>query len=197
MKKVSFLILLLLAMITVVSCSNNDEENNTKEDTNNNQVEESSGEKEDTDQSDVNQGVMSLGETGYVDDEIGQYEVTPNSFEFFKERDGETPMNESQVFVLIDYTVKILSDEGFSEDDLLGIRLLLQNTEGDEVSEISNYSYEFVDYISGDIEPGESYDSQMLFEIKESESSEYILHFGSPSSKIEDAEWSFTESEAK
>lgn len=195
MKKISFLILLLLAMITVVGCSDNNDSNNTKDDAGNNQMEEDVVEKEDTDQSDVNQGLMSLGETGLVDDELGQYEITPSSVEIFKDRDGMTPNNDDEVFVLIDYTVENIGEKAFEEESILGIRLLLKNKEGGEFTEISYYDYEFVDNITESIEPGKTYDSQLLFSI--TESSEYILHFGSSSAEIEDAEWSFTESEAK
>lgn len=197
MKKVSLFILVLVAMIAIAGCSNNnDGKNNLDRDTNNNQNEENN-DQGDTDQTKANSGVMILGDTGLVDDEIGQYEITPTSFEIFRERDGISAYNDDEVFVLIDYTVKNISDEAFEEEDILGIRLLLKNSQGNEVSEITYYDYEFVDQITETIEPGKSYDSQLLFEISESESSEYTLHFGSSAVDVEDSEWFFTESEAK
>lgn len=190
MKRVSILIMLLVAMVAIVGCGND------KDDTNNNQVEGNNEEKEDANQSNLNQGVMELRETGLVDDELGQYEIRPNSVEIFEERDGIKPNNDDEVFVLIDYTVENIGEKAFEEEDILGIRLLLKNTQGDEFTEISYYDYEFVDNITESIEPGKAYDSQLLFGITKSES-EYILHFGSHSAGMEDAEWSFTESEAK
>lgn len=201
MKKVSIFILVLVAMLVVAGCANDKENNNNTNhninDNITNQQNENNNDDNDTNQANTNSGVMKLGETGLVDDEIGQYEITPTSFEIFKERDGISAYNDDEVFVLIDYTVKNISDEAFDEEDILGIRLLLKNSQGDEVSEITYYDYEFVDTITESIEPGQSYDSQLLFEVPESEASEYTLHFGSYSADVEDAEWLFTESEAK
>ncbi len=201
MKKVRLLILVVMAMIAIVGCSNNkDVNNNTDGDVNNNSNNNQQVENNDqngADQAKMNNGVMKLGETGLVEDEIGRYEITPKSFEIFRERDGISAYNDDELFVLIDYTVKNLSEEAFEEEDILGIRLLLKNSQGDEVTEITYYDYDFVDKITETIEPGKSYDSQLLFEISESEASEYSLHFGSYSTEVEDAEWLFTESEAK
>ncbi|MEI3611615.1 DUF4352 domain-containing protein [Pseudogracilibacillus sp. SO30301A] len=199
MRKYLFVIYSSLLILSACGFSNESEETNageTEEEVNNENAENNEDSNE-INRDNVNSGVMKLGDTGLVDDELGQYEITPTSVEIFTERDGIIPNNDDEVFVLIDYTVEFLSDEAFEEEDILGIRLLLKNTQGNEVTEISYYDYEFVDRITGTIEPGESYDSQMLFEIPESESSEYTLHFGSYSADVEDAEWFFTEDEAK
>lgn len=198
-RKYLFVIYSSLLILSACGFSNESEETNageTEEEVNNENAENNEDSNE-INRDNVNSGVMKLGDTGLVDDELGQYEITPTSVEIFTERDGIIPNNDDEVFVLIDYTVEFLSDEAFEEEDILGIRLLLKNTQGNEVTEISYYDYEFVDRITGTIEPGESYDSQMLFEIPESESSEYTLHFGSYSADVEDAEWFFTEDEAK
>lgn len=199
MKQVRLFVFVLIAMIIVVGCSNDKDGNNNTDgnennNTNNHQQVENNDQNEE-DQTSANSGVMKLGETGLVDDEIGRYEITPKSVEIFKERDGITPYNDDEVFVLIDYTVKNIGEEAFEEDDILGIRLLLENEQGNRVDEKRYYEFDFVSKITETIEPGESYDGQMLFDPPES--SEYTLHFGSYSAEVEDAAWFFTESEAK
>jgi len=150
------------------------------------------------DQGNVNGKVMKLGDTSYVDSGFYQYEITPTSVEMFTERDGITPSNDDEVFVLIDYTIKSMSEEEFEEEDvLIGSGVTLTNAQEQFATEITYYEYDFVDKIPGTIEPNKVYESQFLFEIPVSESSEYRLHFESYPPDVEDSEWSFTEDDAK
>lgn len=202
MKNVKLFILVLVAMFAIIGCSNDKDGNdNTDGDVNNNANNNQQVENNDQDganESNANSGEMKLGETGFVDDGISQYEITPKSVEIFTERNGITPSNDDEVFALIDYTVKNTGEEAFQEEDILvGAGLSLTNSQGNIATEITYYDYDFVDEITESIEPGNSYDSQMLFEVPESETSEYTLHFESYSPDVEDAKWLFTESEAK
>lgn len=196
-------ILLLMAAMFLVACSNEtvteDKEASATEQLEK-EVDEEDGENnvDKIDQDKVNSGVMKLGDTGFVDDGINRYEITPMSFEIFKERSGISVNNDDEVFVLIDYTVKNMSEESFEEEDILmGSGLLLKNSQGNIATEITYYDYDFVDKITETIEPEESYDSQLLFEVPVSESSEYTLHYESYPEDVEDADWVFTEDEAK
>src|SRR5699024_4903749 len=104
-----------MAVFLLAACGSSedgDEEEVVAEKTeeNNDENEDSNGDESNHD--DVNSEVMNLGETGYVDDGISQYEITPKSFEVFKERNGISVNNDDEVFVLIDYTIKNISDEG-------------------------------------------------------------------------------------
>ena len=202
MKSVKLFILVLVAMFAIIGCSNDKDGNdNIDGDVNNNANNNQQVENNDQDganESNANSGEMKLGETGFVDDGISQYEITPKSVEIFTERNGITPSNDDEVFALIDYTVKNTGEEAFQEEDILvGAGLSLTNSQGNIATEITYYDYDFVDEITESIEPGNSYDSQMLFEVPESETSEYTLHFESYSPDVEDAKWLFTESEAK
>jgi len=202
MKNVKLFILVLVAMFAIIGCSNDKDGNdNIDGDVNNNANNNQQVENNDQDganESNANSGEMKLGETGFVDDGISQYEITPKSVEIFTERNGITPSNDDEVFALIDYTVKNTGEEAFQEEDILvGAGLSLTNSQGNIATEITYYDYDFVDEITESIEPGNSYDSQMLFEVPESETSEYTLHFESYSPDVEDAKWLFTESEAK
>lgn len=202
MKNVKLFILVLVAMFAIIGCSNDKDGNdNIDGDVNNNANNNQQVENNDQDganESNANSGEMKLGETGFVDDGISQYEITPKSVEIFTERNGITTSNDDEVFALIDYTVKNTGEEAFQEEDILvGAGLSLTNSQGNIATEITYYDYDFVDEITESIEPGNSYDSQMLFEVPESETSEYTLHFESYSPDVEDAKWLFTESEAK
>src|SRR5690625_103525 len=202
MKKIKLFILVLVAMVAIIGCSNDKDGNdNTDSDVNNNannnqQIE--NNDQNDANDSKANSGEMKLGETASVDDGINQYEITPKSVEIFTERNGISTSNDDEVFALIDYTVKSTSEEAFKEEDILvGAGLSLTNSQGNIATEITHYDYDFVDVITESIEPGNSYDSQFLFEVPVSEDSEYTLHFESYSPDVEDAKWIFTESEAK
>ncbi|HIV73612.1 MAG TPA: hypothetical protein H9895_00855 [Candidatus Pseudogracilibacillus intestinigallinarum] len=196
MRKYLFIVFSALLILSACGGSNDKKVVNELEEETDDKSEESNG--DEIDRNNENGEVMKLGETGYVDDGIFQYEITPLSFEIFEERNGTSVNNDDEVFVLIDYTIKSLSEEGFEEEEMLiGGDLLLKNSQGNIASEITYYDYDFVDKIAETIEPEKSYDSQMLFEVPKSETSEYTLHFGSYSSDINDAEWSFEESEAK
>jgi len=202
MKKIKLFILVLVVMVAIIGCSNDKDGNdNTDSDVNNNannnqQIE--NNDQNDANDSKANSGEMKLGETASVDDGINQYEITPKSVEIFTERNGISTSNDDEVFALIDYTVKSTSEEAFKEEDILvGAGLSLTNSQGNIATEITHYDYDFVDVITESIEPGNSYDSQFLFEVPVSEDSEYTLHFESYSPDVEDAKWIFTESEAK
>lgn len=195
---VIFSSILILSACGTSNVTSEEEEANINEAVENEDNNEESERSEDIDQDEVSNGVMKLGDTGFVDDGISQYEITPMSFEIFKERNGTSVNNDDEVFVLIDCTVKNISEEGFEEEDILtGAGLSLKNSQGNIATEITYYDYDFVDKITETIEPEKSYDSQLLFEVPVSESSEYTLHYESYPADVEDAEWFFTEDEAK
>lgn len=195
---VIFSSLLILSACGTSNETSEDEETNINEAVENEENNEESESSEDIDRDKVNSEAMKLGVTGFIDDGINRYEITPKSFEIFKERNGTSVNNDDEVFVLIDYTVKNISEEGFEEEDILtGAGLSLKNSQGNIATEITYYDYDFVDKITETIEPEKSYDSQLLFEVPVSESSEYTLHYESYPADVEDAEWVFTEDEAK
>lgn len=199
MKRFSFIALLFVAMLAVAGCGNNEDANGgkTNEGINDNQEEVSTNNEEaemgsQEDDSERNLGTMKLGDSGLIHDAVGKFEITPNSVEVFSERDGISPYN-NEVFVLIDFTLENVSDDPIEGDQTLGTRLILENKEerkSDEKSDPVN-GFDFVDRLDVVIEPGESHDAQMIFTIQESE--EYVLHYGSGSGSIEDAEWKFSE----
>src|SRR5699024_10472520 len=187
---VIFSSLFILSACGTTNGTSEEEETNLNEAVENEKNNEESDNSEAIDQVKMNSGVMKLGETGFVDDGIYKYEITPKSFEIFKERNGTSVSNDDEVYVLIDYTVKNISEEGFEEEDILtGAGLSLKNSQGNIATEITYYDFDFVDKITETIEPEKSYDSQLLFEVPVSESSEYTLHYESYPADLEDAEW--------
>lgn len=193
MKRLGFLIILLVAILTIVGCNS---DNGETVDENNVNNEDNSEESNDAGQTNSEDGYMKIGETGHVKNELGEFEVTPTGVEIFKERDGFTPMNDDEVFVLIDYTVKNIGENSLEEDDVLAHGIHLENSQENRAFEDRFYEYDFVDGITEDIEPGETTEGQMIFAPPESETSEYILHLSSSLGDTEDSNWLFTESEA-
>src|SRR5690625_4401517 len=117
MKK--YLLVFFSILLILSACGSSDDKtvvNETEEEAND-EIEES--DVEENDQDNANSDVMKLGDTGFIDDGINQYEITPTSVEMFTERDGIIPNNDDEVFVLIDYTVKNIGEEGFEEEDIL------------------------------------------------------------------------------
>ena len=193
MKRLGFLIILLVATLIVVGC-NSDKKETVKE--NNVNDENGSEENKDVDQTKGKDGYMKIGETGHVWNELGEFELTPTDVQIFRERDGVTPMNDDEVFVLIDYTVKNIGEHSLEEDDILAHGIHLENSQENRAFEDRFYEYEFVDGITEEIEPGETAKGQMIFAPPESETSEYILHLSTTLGDTEDSNWIFTESEA-
>lgn len=187
MKKFNILMIFIAITLIVVGCSNG---NNDGNDTSN----DKDGSTNQTDDSKRNQGTMKLGEAGLIHDAVGKFEITPNSVEVFSERDEITPHIDDS-FVLVNFTITNVSDDPIEGDQTLGTRLILENKEGrksDEKSDPVN-GFDFVDRLDKVVEPGESHDAQMIFEIDATD--EYTLHYGSGSGSIEDAEWKFTKEE--
>src|SRR5690625_4865226 len=193
MKRLGFLIILLVATLIVVGC-NSDKEGTVDE----SNVKDEDGSEENTDVDEIKNkdGYMKIGETGHVWNELGEFELTPTDVQIFKEKDEVTPMNDDEVFVLIDYTVKNIGEHSLEEDDVLAHGIHLENSQEDRAFEDRYYEYDFVNGITEDIEPGETAEGQMIFAPPESETSEYILHLSSSLGDTEDSNWLFTESEA-
>src|SRR5690625_2277266 len=140
---VIFSSLLILSACGTSNETSEDEETNINEAIENEENNEENESSEDIDRDKVNSEAMKLGDTGFIDDGINQYEITPTSVEIFKERNGTSVNNDDEVFVLIDYTVKNISEEGFEEEDILiGAGLLLKNSQGNIATEITYYDYD-------------------------------------------------------
>lgn len=180
MKKTNVLILFISVAIMIVGCSN---KKSNVDDGNSNQR-------------NVNNEYLKLGEISLVKSGAGDYEITPTNTEIFKERDGEEVPDDSEVFVLIDYTIKNVGKDSFLEKDILESYMSLAVKEGYLYDEVSSFlDYGFVDEIVGEIGPGETYESQFLFVI--AESPQYILTHQSYRSDTDDTEWLFTVNKSK
>jgi len=189
MKKVSILIVLLAALLTIVGCSSDDENNSNN---NTDSSEEDNGNNNDKDQSTGNDGYQELGEMGYATDAAGEIEFTPTEVEVFKSRDGETPFNDDEVFVVIDYTLKNVGDKPYEEGFISSTGTVeLENSQENKAWEDSAYEFEFVDSLEKDVEPGETVEAQLVFIISESETSEYILTLKTTFDDTEDTKWLF------
>src|SRR5699024_12809934 len=98
-----------LLILSACGGSNDKKVVNELEEETDDKSKESNG--DEIDRNNENGEVMKLGETGYVDDGIFQYEITPLSFEIFEERSRKSVNKDDEVIVLNDYTIKSINEE--------------------------------------------------------------------------------------
>src|SRR5690625_3345237 len=176
----SFFIVLSLLL---VACGNAEENQHTN--TNNNHTTENQDVSDD-------EVVLSLGESGVIEDTLGEYEITVESFEVFESYEDIFPINEDYIFLVIDLTVKNIGDTVLDADDILKPTIFDDN----EFSSFRGLDHEFIDPIEGEIQPEEKVSGQILFELQESDY--YNLIFGDTLEMVGNkVTWYFERSEAK
>jgi hypothetical protein len=102
---------------------------------------------------------LTLGEAGVFDSTIGTVEITVNSVRAVDEIDGQDPL--SDLFIIAEITVENVGDETQEAEDFKTAAMM--NDEETHVSSVVSFSN-----LEGDIEPGESVDGELVFDIKES-----------------------------
>lgn len=173
---------------------NNDTENQTNNENENNGDEDNAtgNPKGDTE----DQLDLSIGDTGTFDTTLGQYEMTLNKAELIDgELEGEKSTRDG--YILLDITIKNVSDETLDLEDLIYSMEVTDNLDYTGSQDHADV-YDTVDAFEGDIEPGEEKSAQFLTIVDDSE--EYFFRkavgnvAGGSSNQVI---WSFSAEEAK
>ena len=205
-KTLKLFIFLMISLLVMVACGNDDTSTKNNENENN----KSTSETDQTENNDADEGadqedvendnadsansetddevpVLALGETGVIEDTLGTYEITPNSFVFAEElRDGEevsTPSND--IFVVIDLEIKNIGSETLDLEDITQTDLFTET--GSAKPGSSNYPglIEF----TGEIKPGEKFRGQLAYDTPKRDYYELAFGFGMPSYISNEIRW--------
>ncbi len=208
MSKFKWIILTMLIAGVLVGCSSDEKDtttndDNTTEETNeddssttdeNTNPDESKQEDEDDDEQNSsdqsnNGDVLSLGETGKIESNFGDYEITVNSFKTQKEFNGEELT--ADFFLLVDFTVKNVGSEPLNGEDVYWAELFddQENMEG-------NQFFDSVEQLTGEIAPGETANGQFVFNAYESEFYQLVFNYGALEEMATSLTWEFTPDEA-
>ncbi|WP_058305884.1 DUF4352 domain-containing protein [Gracilibacillus massiliensis] len=203
MKKLQFCLIGLFLSLLLIACSSDEEseqvnleEDTSNEEVNNEETDESEEEditedaneessKEEKGSTTNNEDFLSLGETGTVESNVGDYEVTVNSFEFIEEFDENTPM--LKYFVLVDYTVKNIGEDPIVGEDIYRTEII-----DDQEYVEENYYFESINQLKGEIAPGESVEAELLFDSEESEHYQLVFNYASSATTLT---WEFNSNE--
>lgn len=115
MKNVIRLSFLIISLLLVAACGNNDNSNGQNEGNSNNASNvNSDNEAEQTSEK------LRLGDTGTIKDTIGEYEITPSSFEITDSVDGDVPTTASRgdQFIIVEITIKNIGDSALVGSDI-------------------------------------------------------------------------------
>lgn len=192
MKKFHFCLISLFFTLTLIACSS-DDENGAKSEENDSVTEEESNTDNESSDSDTeneekatgdSEEALKLGETGVVESTLGKYEVTVNSFKTLDEFEGEEPLNE--LFVLVDFEVTNTGEEQINGQDIYNANLF----DEEEFTKENTSYFESIEILDEQLEPGDSAEAQMLFELTDSTYYELVFNFGKSSVSTE-LTWQF------
>jgi len=150
----------------------NEDEEDTSDDEQNNQDEETTeSSSENSGEYPEDQEGLGIGDTGHFGANFGEFEFTLNSVEI-KEEVADDPSREGN-YVLVDVTVKNLTDEPISGADALGNTFLSTNRES------TGFGWFNMDGVAEEwpeIAPGESHTGVLLYDLPVSDL--YVLNTG-------------------
>ncbi|SFM22766.1 protein of unknown function [Gracilibacillus orientalis] len=196
MKKHLAIFASLLAVFILAAC--NSEGSDKEVESEDTLVEEQGSEKTETDGEEpedsesTSEEYLSLGETGEVTSVMGDYEVTVQSFEILDELEGREPYLDE--FVLVKFEVGNIGDTVIVGEDLLSVKLFDDNELGEDII----YDLDTVNMLDEEeIHPGESKETEMVFEQDQSESYELVFNFGALESNATNVSWKFNADEAE
>ncbi|WP_440896935.1 DUF4352 domain-containing protein [Amphibacillus sp. Q70] len=185
-KTLRFLLVSLAILLVVTGCNNEAPEEDDIEDDNiealaddetTDDEGESDGESDQSAADEASNGeVLSLGETGVMMTNLGDYEVTPTAFRYASEMGEDDPKKEpsSDTFVIIDFTITNIGDEIIDTESIVFASILEVTGQGGD----SAYEgFESIDNFADEIDTDETVEGQMIFDSALSE--EYELSFGS------------------
>lgn len=182
MKWLKSILLITFILVPLVGCSgdSNEEGNNITLGTEKNK---------DNSSYDSNE-VLSLGETGTMTTVLGEYEVTAHSVEIH-EKFGDAKLNRD-MFVIIDISIKNIGEDTLNGSDIT--KAVIFDDRGLRANALIHH--DFVELITGDIEPGETESGQLLFDSNSSDSFELLFGYGRRLTSNE-VRWSFTADDTK
>ncbi|NGP44444.1 DUF4352 domain-containing protein [Bacillaceae bacterium SIJ1] len=102
---------------------------------------------------------LELGETGEIQSTIGSYKVTVSNVEFTDTVDEET-QPEGLVFAVADVTFENTSSDSLMVEDIADAWVYSDET---ELSTENLYGYNEVPVPEGEIQPGDTFEGQLLF----------------------------------
>ncbi|MBM0066640.1 DUF4352 domain-containing protein [Alkalicoccobacillus gibsonii] len=105
---------------------------------------------------------LEIGDTGVIETTIEKFEMTINSVTVEKEIDGEKP--DLGVFVLADVTFRNIHEEPLDLEQAVGTFEVTTSEDGGGYGPVSEFYNVEVEDLSGDLEPGEEVQGQILFE---------------------------------
>ena len=203
-KTLSLVSLCLIIILAIVGCTNNTPADEDIDNPIEENLDDNEGENEDSSPDDNEEDnsvsespsasgdLLSLGETGVMETAIGNFEVTPTSVRFLSEVGGEKPF--SEVFVVIDLTIKNVDTDTIISEDIISARLHSLDDSGsttnfDDFEEINNFE--------GEIEPGKTMSGEAIFDFRKLEG--YQLSFGAAylDSLSNEVRWEFDAEEAE
>lgn len=182
--------MLLIALIVVVGCSSGKEKDTPKD---NDVGIEDNGNDDEKEKEDSPGGTLRLGETGTLNTTIGDYEVTPVSFEIVDKPNGIEPYNEGHIFVIVDTKIKNIGDDTLEGADLTSSTVLADD---DDRKSDNHWEIDIVNHFEGELKPGEEMSGQLLFQTPPSD--HYALIFGYALETVSnEVVWRFDADEAK
>lgn len=165
-KHIKLSLLLLLTLLFVVACGeSNDDKNNDNSDDGNEDSEE----------------VLGLNDTGTLETNLGDFEVTPTAIEIQESIDGETPVNDGYNFVIIDVIIENIGETTLEAKDIAESTTIVIISDEPRTSTVQSH-YDFPENkITEDLKPGDKAEGQLLFEVKPSEYYDLTYGNGLPS----------------
>ncbi|KGA96959.1 hypothetical protein AJ85_03160, partial [Alkalihalobacillus alcalophilus ATCC 27647 = CGMCC 1.3604] len=137
---------------------------------------------------------LGIGDTAQISSNLGAYEITIHSLK--QEETVEDKSSMFDYFIVVDVTVKNIDDETLDASNPVGV---LDQTSSLEGSGSGDYSqnYETIDSISGDLQPGEERNGQVLFHARNGEEQFIRIQPGliAAGGVYNEAVWTFTEDE--
>jgi len=138
---------------------------------------------------------LQIGDTGQVQTNLDAFEVTINSVR--KETELDEELAQLDFFVIADITLTNISDIAIDADAAKGTLELANSLDGSGFSDISGQGYEGIESIDGELNPDESINGQMVFQINDSDEF-YIRITGgllAADGVLNDVRWTFTDND--
>ncbi|WP_440896933.1 DUF4352 domain-containing protein [Amphibacillus sp. Q70] len=176
MLKLIFVSITVLLVISACSNSNDAPDDEVANDENETELDDEGASDDQSSSAAAPSGeVLSLGETGVMMTNLGDYEVTPTAFRYASEMGEDDPKKEpsSDTFVIIDFTITNIGDEIIDTESIVFASILEVTGQGGD----SAYEgFESIDNFADEIDTDETVEGQMIFDSALSE--EYELSFG-------------------
>lgn len=169
------------------------DENNEEDSTDENSSDSSNGFFEVTEEPQTD---LRLGDTGFVQTSIGDYELTINSAEIVgTELDGENALLDE--IILLGMTFKNVGDEPINAEDVMFNLGLVTDLEGSDNTNAAA-SFDSIEYFEGEIAPGEEREAQFIADTRTAEEYYFRTSPGTVAAGTQnEVIWTITDEEAR